>query len=57
MSILGWILLVAGAAVSVLILLGQAPAQLAELPVPLWGWLVVAAVGAALVFLNRRPGD
>ncbi len=57
MTILGILLLIVGAAATVLILTGLAPEALLALPVPFWVWIVVAVVGLLLVFFNRRPGD
>jgi hypothetical protein len=51
------ILLIVGAAVAGLLFTGAAPAFLVTLPVPVWGWAIVAVVGVALIALNRRPGD
>jgi hypothetical protein len=57
MSIVGWILLLAGAAISVLIIIGQAPEVLLNLPVPLLAWMGIAVLGLVIVLLTRRPGD
>ena len=57
MSKLGWLLLVAGIGLFFAVFTGMAPVALANLPVPLWAWLVVAGVGGVLIMLNRRPGN
>jgi hypothetical protein len=57
MTYVGFILLIAGGIIALLNFIGITPAPLEALPVPFWAWLVVAAVGAALIVLNRRPGD
>lgn len=57
MTILGWILLVAGGVAAALVFLGNAPEFLLNLPVPFWGWCLMAVGGALLVYLNRRPGN
>jgi len=61
MTILGIILLVAGAAGFLLLLTGMGGAALlpilAKMPLGLIGWGLLAAVGVVLILLNRRPGD
>lgn len=57
MTIVGLILLIIGLIVAGLLFTGNAPAFLAALPIPFWGWCVVAVGGAVLMYLNRRPGD
>jgi len=60
MTIAGVILLIAGLAGAGLMFTGNTPAFLATLPAPFNGivpWIVMAAVGAVLVYFNRRPGD
>lgn len=57
MTIVGFLLLVAGIGIFGLIFTGNAPEQLAALNAPLWAWLVLAGVGLLLIMLNRRPAD
>lgn len=57
MTIAGVILLITGGVISTLLFTGNAPAAINNLPVPFWGWLVMAAVGAILIYFNRRPAD
>jgi len=57
MTIVGLILLIGGLIVAGLLFTGNAPAFLAALPIPFWGWCIVAAAGAVLMYLNRRPGN
>jgi hypothetical protein len=57
MTILGFILLAAGAVAAILTFLGLAPEALGNLPVDMKGWLGTACAGAVLMYLNRRPGN
>ncbi|MBI2434862.1 MAG: hypothetical protein HYV26_18565 [Candidatus Hydrogenedentes bacterium] len=57
MTIIGIILVVAGVVIAGLVFTGSAPEALMNLNWPIWVWLVVAAVGVALIFFNRRPND
>lgn len=57
MTLVGVLCLVAGLSIFGLIMSDNAPAVLLELPVPVLAWLVLAGVGAVLIFLNRRPGN
>lgn len=57
MSKVGWLLLIAGIALFLGDFTGMMPVALANIGVPLWAWLAVAAVGGVLVMLNRRPGN
>ena len=57
MSKLGWLLLIAGIALFLAVFTGMAPVAVANLTIPLWGWLAVAGIGGVLVVLNRRPGN
>ena len=56
-TILGLILLIAGALGFVLDYLGRLPAPIVSLGIPEAAWIVVALVGAVMMYLNRRPGD
>lgn len=57
MTIVGLICLIAGLGIFGLIFSDNAPDALLNLPVPGWAWLALAAVGALLMLLNRRPGN
>jgi hypothetical protein len=61
MTIVGIVLLILGGGVFALLFTGATPEALKptleSLPLPLWAWLVIAAVGAILIYLNRRPND
>lgn len=57
MTIIGLILFLGGLVIAGMIFMGTAPAVLAGLPIPFWGWIGIAALGAILIMLNRRPGD
>lgn len=61
MTILGIILLLLGGGVFLLLFTGATPEAikptLESLPLPIWAWLAIAAVGAVLIYLNRRPND
>jgi len=56
-TIIGLILVLVGGVAAGLEFSGNAPAFLANLPVPPILWVVVALVGAAIMYFNRRPGD
>lgn len=57
MTIAGVILLIVGGVMSTLLFTGNAPAAISNLPVPFWAWVVVAAIGAVLIYFNRRPAN
>lgn len=57
MTIVGFVLFAVGAGVGGMIFTGNAPMAIASLPVPLWLWCAMAGVGAAMMYLNRRPGN
>ena len=57
MTILGILLILVGAGVAFMLFSGTAPEQLATLPIPVWGWVALAVVGAVLIVMNRRPND
>ncbi len=56
-SKLGWLLIVAGILAFGAIFTGMAPVAIANLGVPDWVWLAMAAVGGVFVMLNRRPNN
>jgi hypothetical protein len=56
-TILGLILLIAGALGFALDYLGHLPAPIVSLSIPQVAWIVIALVGAVMLYLNRRPGD
>lgn len=56
-SMLGWLVMLAGIVAFGSIFTGIAPVALGTLPVPLWGWLAIAAAGGFIVMLNRRPNN
>ncbi len=55
MTIVGIILIILGGGAAGLIFTGKAPEFLTNLPVPFYVWIIVAVVGAVLVYFNRRP--
>ena len=57
MTIIGFIIFLGGLIVAGMVFMGTAPAAIAGLPIPFWGWICVAAFGALLIMLNRRPGN
>jgi hypothetical protein len=57
MTYIGIILLVAGAVAAALMFFGVAPLLLLNLPLDFTGWVIVALVGAGLMYFNRRPGN
>jgi hypothetical protein len=56
-TILGLILLIDGALGFALDYLGHLPAPIVSLGIPQVAWVVIALVGAVMLYLNRRPGD
>ena len=57
MTYVGILLLVVGAVLAAMSYFGIAPLLLLKLPLDFTGWVVVALVGAGLMYFNRRPGD
>lgn len=57
MTIVGIILIIIGAGAVLLNFTGTTPEIIANLPIPFYVWFIVIAVGALMVFLNRRPHD
>lgn len=55
MTYIGILLLVAGAGAAALMFFGVAPLFLLNMPVDFTGWVVIALVGAGLMYFNRRP--
>ena len=57
MTIVGFVLLAVSAGVSGMLYTGNAPDSILALPLPFWAWIAMALVGAATMYLNRRPGN
>ena len=57
MTLLGWLLLLAGILLPLSIFVGVAPVALANAGVPTWVWIATGVLGALLIMLNRRPGN
>lgn len=57
MTFLGIILFIIGALAAGLLFTGNAPSALMEIPVPDWGWVILALLGALLIYFNRRPAN
>ena len=57
MTLLGWLLLLAGFLLPLSIFTGVAPVALANAGVPTWVWIATGVVGAVLIMLNRRPNN
>ena len=57
MTLLGWLLLLAGILLPLSIFTGVAPLALANADVPTWVWIATGVVGAVLIMLNRRPSN
>jgi len=51
------ILFVGGLICAGLLFTGAAPEALLGLPVGFWGWVGASALGAILIYFNRRPGN
>ena len=56
-SKLGCLLILVGIVAFGAIFTGIAPVAMGTLPVPLWAWLGIAAIGGIIVMLNRRPNN
>jgi hypothetical protein len=59
MTIAGVILLILGGVASTLVFTGNVPQALNPVfnPVPSFTWIIIAAIGAVLIYINRRPGN
>lgn len=57
MTIVGVILVIIGGGAAGLIFTGNAPEQLANLPLPFAAWIGIAIAGLVLIYFNRRPGN
>ncbi len=57
MTYIGMLLLAVGAVMAGMFYFGVAPLLLMKQPLDFTGCVVVALVGAGLMYFNRRPGD
>jgi hypothetical protein len=56
-TVLGIVIMIVGFGAGGLLISGNAPEQLAKLPINELIWILIGLGGGLLAYLNRRPGN